>query len=74
MPRIVKHSRMSTLDHMLLSAGGRTDAELEAQMIRGHQPLRCTVCAAAADVLYRVVLKLEARAGRAQKRSHRRLA
>lgn len=74
MPRIARHSKMSAFDHMLLSAGGRTDAELEAQMLRGGPKWRCVACAAAADLLYRLVPKLEARAGRALDRSHRRLA
>jgi len=74
MPRIAKPRQISAFDHMVLSMGGRTEDEFEARMVRERPHWQCAVCAAAADMLYRLVIKLEARANRTAERSHRRIA
>lgn len=74
MTRQAPATQITAFDHMILSAGGRTDAEFETSMMANASTLQCRLCAAAADALYRIVLRLEARANRTVDRSHRRMA
>lgn len=74
MTRPANPNQITPLDHMIISAGGRTEAEIEGQMMTGAPALLCRLCAVAADALYRVVLRLEHRANRTAELSHRRMA
>lgn len=74
MTRKAPTTQITAFDHMILSAGGRTDAEFEKTMMAEAPTLHCRLCAVAADALYRIVLRLEAGANRTVDRSHRRMA
>lgn len=74
MTRQIPTTQITAFDHMIISAGGRTDAEFEQSMKADAPTLQCRFCAAAADMLYRIVLRLEARANRSHDHSHRRMA
>ncbi|MGI3186711.1 hypothetical protein [Nioella aestuarii] len=74
MTRHANPNQITPLDHMIISAGGRTEAEFEQRMTSGTPTLHCRLCAIAADVLYRIVLRLEHRANRTAELSHRRMA
>lgn len=75
MTRKTHTTQLTEFDLMVIRAGGRTQAELEAMAERGFGfAARCTVCAFLADTLYRVVMKLEGGANRAKEASHFRLA
>ena len=74
MTRHITKSQITPYDHMVLSAGGRTDAEFERLMSTRHPAIHCRLCALAADTLYHLVLALEARAARSAERSHLRIA
>ncbi|SMX25734.1 hypothetical protein [Boseongicola aestuarii] len=65
---------LSEFDLMMIRAGGRTEAELEALAKNGFGfSARGKVCAFLADMLYRAVVVLEAGAHRSAESSHRRL-
>lgn len=75
MPRIRPKTSLTELDLMVIRAGGRTEAELEA-MVRGGPgfDIRCRICGILADGLYRLVMRLEMGARRNAETSHHRLA
>lgn len=74
MTRHTAQTNLTEFDLMLIRAGGRTQAELQAMVESGFGfDTRCKVCAFLADTLYRVVVKLEAGANRATEASHHRL-
>ena len=75
MTRKAHTTPLTEFDLMVIRAGGKTQAELEAMAERGFGfAARCMVCAFLADTLYRVVVKLETGANRATESSHHRLA
>ena len=75
MPRKKHETSLTEFDLMMISAGGRTEAELEA-MVRGGPgfDVRCRICGMLADGLYRLVMRLEAGARRTSEASHHRFA
>ncbi|AXI43277.1 hypothetical protein [Sulfitobacter sp. SK011] len=74
MTRKTHTTPLTEFDLMVIRAGGRTQAELEAMAQGGFGfGVRCMVCAFLADTLYRVVVKLETGANRATEASHHRL-
>ena len=75
MTRTINETRITELDMMMIRAGGRPQSEFEAMAQAGFGfNLRCRVCAALADALYAIVLRLETAARRSAETSHRRLA
>jgi hypothetical protein len=71
MTRQTHQTHLTEFDLMVIRAGGRTQAELEAMALREFR-FRCRICAFLADNLYKIVMRLEASANRSVEGSHRR--
>ncbi len=74
MTRHTAQSKLTQFDLMMIRAGGRTQAEFADMAESGFGfSVRCKVFSVFADLLYHIVIKLEAGANRAWEDSHRRL-